>query len=213
MTDTELIERQPPRPLLVPTLEMAKCKLSRVGLMFPKEQDLSYAEWLSIGRQLHDVGDGVSWWIGDWVNYGENHIWGDGYADAMKMFDRAYGTIANAASIARKIEFSRRRENLTFAHHAEVASLEPKKQDKWLRKAEENQWSHTDLRKEIRADGAEWAEPQGKPFGFIFSKWATDGLRWFRREAEKTPVEEWSPERREAVKKDLRPLVEFYERL
>jgi len=39
---------------------------------------------------------------------------------------------------------------LTFAHHAEVASLNPEDQDYWLDLAEENNWSCKELRRQIR---------------------------------------------------------------
>jgi hypothetical protein len=35
---------------------------------------------------------------------------------------------------------SRRRDTLSFGHHAEVATLSEPEQDYWLRKAEEHRW-------------------------------------------------------------------------
>jgi hypothetical protein len=49
-----------------------------------------------------------------------------------------FGVCANAASICRAFETSRRREHLTFKHHAEVASLPAPEADALLDWAERN---------------------------------------------------------------------------
>jgi hypothetical protein len=56
----------------------------------------------------------------------------------------------NFASVARRFETSRRREALSFSHHAEVASLKPGDQTKMLDRAVERKWSVTALRKALR---------------------------------------------------------------
>jgi hypothetical protein len=61
-----------------------------------------------------------------------------------------YGTIFNYASVANAFEFSRRRENLTFTHHQEVARLTVRQQDKWLDQVEKNDWSCMQMRAKIR---------------------------------------------------------------
>ena len=43
--------------------------------------------------------------------------------------------------VAHKFEISRRRENLSFSHHAEVTALEPAEQDDWLDRAEAEKWA------------------------------------------------------------------------
>jgi hypothetical protein len=45
---------------------------------------------------------------------------------------------------------SRRRDKLSFGHHAEVAALSDPEQNYWLRKAEEESWSRNRLRREVR---------------------------------------------------------------
>ena len=47
----------------------------------------------------------------------------------------------NASWVAGQIETSRRREVLSWGHHAEVAALPPAQQEKLLNEAEENGWS------------------------------------------------------------------------
>jgi hypothetical protein len=52
----------------------------------------------------------------------------------------------NAGWVASRIEASRRLEALPFAHHAEVAALEPADQDQLLDLAEHNAWTSSQLR-------------------------------------------------------------------
>jgi hypothetical protein len=71
-----------------------------------------------------------------------------------------YQTLRNYAWVARKFSISRRRDTLSFGHHAEVAALPEPEQDFWLRKAEELGWSRNQIRREVRASLRERA---GRP--------------------------------------------------
>jgi hypothetical protein len=53
-------------------------------------------------------------------------------------------------NVARSVHFSRRRENLSFSHHQEVASLTPIEQTEWLDKAEDECLTAPQLRSQIR---------------------------------------------------------------
>jgi hypothetical protein len=59
------------------------------------------------------------------------------------------GACMNAASVCRSIETSRRREVLSFSHHAEVAALPVKQQEKLLDRAEAEGMSTRNLRAEV----------------------------------------------------------------
>jgi len=48
---------------------------------------------------------------------------------------------------------------------------------------------------------------------FNLVSWTQEGVRWLRQETRKAPVENWSSERRDLIKKDLEPIVEFYGKL
>lgn len=97
--------------------------------------DLSYEQWEQVGVTLTLIRDGIEWWLGDWLRYGEQR-WGEKYAAAQLETGKAYGTLANYKYVADRIEPSRRRENLSFSHHQTVASLPPKEQDAWLDESE-----------------------------------------------------------------------------
>ena len=47
------------------------------------------------------------------------------YSQALEATEYEEGTLRNDKFISGKFELSRRRENLSHSHHAEVASLEP----------------------------------------------------------------------------------------
>jgi hypothetical protein len=48
---------------------------------------------------------------------------------------------------------------------------------------------------------------------FNLVAWSQEGVRWLRQEIRKSPVDSWSEERKNLIKKDLEPLIEFYNKL
>jgi hypothetical protein len=75
--------------------------------------------------------------LGDWWAYGE-HRYGDRKAivEAPGWTGPSYQTCRNAATICRSFGLSRRRDNLSFKHHAEVAALPAPEADRLLAAAE-----------------------------------------------------------------------------
>ncbi|MEU7584634.1 LmbU family transcriptional regulator [Streptomyces sp. NPDC041068] len=126
--------------------------LRKTGLIMPGR--LSLSVWQKIGTELATISESSTWWLADWVLYGETAYTGR-YRQVIESTGLGYQTLRNYAWVARRFELSRRRDALSFAHHAEVASLEQPEQDYWLRWAEQQQWSRNRLRKEIRSSLAE----------------------------------------------------------
>ncbi|MFF5675073.1 LmbU family transcriptional regulator [Streptomyces hygroscopicus] len=120
---------------------------TRVGLHFP--QSLTYDEWERAGYKVARIASSSAWFIGDWVAFGSIR-YESRYRDAIEAVGLDYQTIRNYAWVARKFELARRRENLSFQHHTEVASLPAEEQDYWLTRAEECGWSRNQLRRNIR---------------------------------------------------------------
>ena len=54
-----------------------------------------------------------------------------------------YQTLREYGVVARRFEWSRRRDNLSFQHHAEVCALTGAEQDRWLDLAAPNRWSRS----------------------------------------------------------------------
>jgi hypothetical protein len=134
--------------------------MPRIGLQLSRQ--LPFDSWLRIGRQLSAVVNTSSWCLGDWLVYGEAAYSGR-YRDAVERTSLDYQTLRNYAWVARRFPLSRRRDNLSFGHHAEVAALPEPEQDFWLRKAQELGWSRNMLRRELRASMKErkagWPPP------------------------------------------------------
>jgi N6-adenosine-specific RNA methylase IME4 len=120
--------------------------------------DLSEAEWRGAGAILGRVERSVSWWLGDWWAFGEKH-YGERKAivEADDWEGPAFQTCANAAAVCRAFRTSRRREVLSFIHHAEVAGRSPDEADRLLDWAEEpisktgKPRTIAELRKAVRA--------------------------------------------------------------
>jgi hypothetical protein len=112
---------------------------------------LPYEAWMEVWNTLISMERSISWWLGDALNYGE-HAYGEKYAQAIEATGLSYQTLANCAYVAGAVEVSRRRENLSFSHHAEVAALEPEKQEVWLDTAESKDWTRSDLRRTLREE-------------------------------------------------------------
>ena len=120
----------------------------RTGLELPGR--LSFDAWQDVGRHLAAIIDTSAWWLADWLVFGQEHYPGR-YDDAIRKTSLDYQTLRNYAWVARRISLPRRRDTLSFAHHAEVAALPFPEQDYWLRQAERYQWSRNILRRELRA--------------------------------------------------------------
>src|SRR5258705_4874231 len=88
------------------------------------DHELTFDEYLDAGRKLFQLNRVSQWWIGDWCNYGEAR-YGEKYEQAVRDTGYDRGTLRNIASVAGRIEPSRRRDNLSFKHHVEVAALPP----------------------------------------------------------------------------------------
>jgi hypothetical protein len=102
------------------------------------------------GHRLGLVTRSCQWWLGDWIRYG-NGRWGEKYKEAAKVTGYDVQSLRNFAYVAGAIDVSRRRDDLTWSHHAEVSALDPQEQIQWLDLAATQRMSVADLRIELRA--------------------------------------------------------------
>ena len=123
--------------------------LSPTALLCQREPTL--AEWKSLGRTLSRLECSIQWWLGDWWHYGQHQYGQRAKAAARNAFGRGYafGTLMNCGYVAGRIETSRRREVLSFAHHYEVAKLDAEEQERWLDLAVRDKLSVKKLRAKI----------------------------------------------------------------
>jgi hypothetical protein len=110
---------------------------------------MSFAAWRSIGAQIGARVNASAWWIGDWMAFGQSK-YGRPYKEAAAATGLDYKTLRNYAVVARRFDVSRRRDTLTFQHHAEVCAMDDSYQERWLDLAAAHQWSRGELRRRIR---------------------------------------------------------------
>lgn len=146
----EAAARPGPTPTAAPPSrpEHGHVVVPRIGLQLSHQ--LPFETWLGIGRHLAAVSTSSAWCLGDWLVYGQDSYPGR-YRDALGWTGLDYQTLRNYAWVARRFGLSRRRDTLSFGHHAEVAALPEPEQEFWLRKAEQIGWSTSKLRREVRA--------------------------------------------------------------
>lgn len=111
---------------------------------------MTFNEWQRLVESLIAEREANTWLLADALAYGELHFRRE-YGPAL---ERIYArqSLKNLASISRRVDAYRRRDALSFSHHAEVAALEPDWQTVWLDDAETHGWSVMELRARI----AEW---------------------------------------------------------
>ena len=113
-------------------------------------RDIAYEEWLLTGRRLGEVSRCSQWWLGDWIRYGTTR-YGEKYVLAARLTRYDVSSLRNMAYVASRFDVSRRRDELSWSHHAEVAALDAAEQDRWLDYAVARRLSVADLRVELRA--------------------------------------------------------------
>mgnify|MGYP001561316687 CR=1 FL=1 len=110
---------------------------------------MAFEEWAGLGRSLQQMGRSVRWWVGDWLAYGEKH-YGQTYTQAVEATGRKNQDLMNMNWVSSQVEISRRRDTLSWSHHAEVAALPPAEQDAFLAQAEAEGLTVAGLRQAIR---------------------------------------------------------------
>lgn len=177
-------------------------------------ESITEQQFKEIWKLLRRCAKSLQWRIGDAINFatersdaGYVRPWGLRYAKALTDTDLEYGTLRNYAWVCEQVDLSRRRDNLSFAHHQEVASLKAAEQSKWLDKAIEEGWSKSELRCAIRKSQRTRGLSDNVPAGFVLKPRVAEIMRWLE-------IQDMDEDgRRAAIKRDLRPLGEYYNSL
>lgn len=127
-------------------LDVPGCEFTATSLLIAPGLDFDH--WQDLGALLRRTCQGVQFWLGDWIRYGEAE-YGEMYTRAIKATGQTYRSLANDKYVASHVDSSLRNERLSFNHHYAVAGLTPAKQRKWLAKAEAERWSYRQLRRAI----------------------------------------------------------------
>lgn len=187
-------------------LKAKGAKFNPLELTLP--ENLSMEDWAAIGRQLTRSDQVLKWWLGDWAAFGLRKY------GQLKEFALAngldYGSLRNAAWVSSNVALSRRRDNVEWSKHAEVASLPARAQTKWLAKIEAEELPRAELRRQIRqSQSSHNALAADGPVVKFMTKSCDDLLH----ELKTRPAEFWTEERKALWRDRLKPIVEFYESL
>lgn len=119
---------------------------SLLGLRFSTA--LPFERWIEIGCTISGYHEASLWWLGDWLNHGQR-MYGRRYKYGVAVTGLDAHTLRNYAMVARRFEMSRRRDKLSFHHHAELCALPTDEQDRWLDRAEQGAWTRNELRRRL----------------------------------------------------------------
>jgi hypothetical protein len=123
--------------------------------------DLDYPRWVKEGKRLGSIARASPWWVGDWLLYADGR-WGEKYREAERITGYDRKTLRNIRYVASRFDLSLRRDDLTWSHHALVASLEPEERAHWLARAVDDRLTVEDLRLELRVERRR-AEAEAEP--------------------------------------------------
>jgi hypothetical protein len=126
---------------------LGQCQRTATSLQVPKS--FTQEDCLALLSQLRIAEKSVRWWIGDALaalesRYGANK-------EAAELVGLSASSAKHCRQVSEQIELGRRRPNVSWSLHQEVASLEPDKQDKFLDYAEQQKCSQKALRNEVQA--------------------------------------------------------------
>jgi len=113
-------------------------------------EDTPYEVWAGLVRRLVEAEKRVHWYLADAINFGERR-YGETYAQALDATEWSYQTLRDVTWVGRRFELSRRRDNVGFFVHKEVAALDPADADDLLDRYEAEGWTQKRLREEGKA--------------------------------------------------------------
>lgn len=128
-------------------------EFSETGLVMAG--NTTFDEWLACGETLKRIDRACQWWIGDWLNLGEQK-WGEMYAQGIDETDLAYQTLANYKWVANAIQFSARAEKVGWKVHEQIAAIPEKDRASAIKRAETERWTVREVRdyvRELKASG------------------------------------------------------------
>lgn len=106
---------------------------------------LTFDEWMQVGRTLQTIGGAINWWVGDWLNYGEQR-YGETYTQAIEATGWGLEHLKQCKWVAGRVEKCTRVHDLSYTHHRHVAHLTAAEQASWLAHAQAEGWRSGELK-------------------------------------------------------------------
>lgn len=189
-------------------------KATRLGLLI--DENLTPEAASTVFACLEHITGCSNWLWGDALAFAQRQ-WGNQYVAskykaASEATALAIPTLKLAKFTAERIPMHRRRRELTFTHHTEIAQAFGKEseQDRWLDRAVAENMTAVQLRKSIRLSKQEIFEEPNEDAGKYKPVEALMTLvDWLRKQ----DPSQWPDEQREAWRNDLQPVIDFHGRL
>jgi len=213
------------------TLPTDKVRIRPVGMEITSE--LSIDEWSQLAGPIGNASRSVAFIIGDWLIHGEKAFRGKQNTSTSRIASKKYhlalantgldlATLQNYGYVSRKVPLATRSEQLSWEHHKILAKLPPLDQRVWIERCHEemktgNPISTRRLRKSIslgRLATPGDLEPNPADRGIETHVPLVNRIvSWWHRLQDGNFLGEATPEQREALKRDLQPVIKIYEEL
>ena len=214
-------------PILLPN---PKVSISPTGLRITSE--LTFEEWSELAVSIGNAARSIGFIIGDWLVYGQGLFGTDGFPEkradpasyqlAVAATGLDQSTLHNYAYVSRNVPYSLRSERLSWEHHRLMAKLPEAELKEWIDTcvAEEDagrRMSTRRLRKSLnlgRVATDQDLEPDDSDKGIENHIPFVNRLSvWWKRMRENRFLDTATDEQREALKRDLEPVVTIYNQL
>jgi hypothetical protein len=207
-----------------------KVKITPTGLHVSSE--LTFEEWGNLATSIGNASRSVAFVIGDWLVYGqtlfgpdavaERRVSSEAYLCAIAATGLDLSTLQNYAYVSRSVPISLRNERLSWEHHRILAKLPQPEQQQWIDAcvAEEDsgqRMSTRRLRKSLnlgRVATEDDMEPEPADKGIDNHIPFVNRLSvWWKRMGQNRFLDTATRDQREALKRDLEPVVSIYNQL
>lgn len=151
--------------------------ITKIGIIETGDPELD--DYKALAELITGLHASFKWILADTVILGERAEWGKTYQAVIDSFGREYSTVANWCSVARRFNFSRRREKLSFSHHEALAGIaDDALLEEWLNYCENTGISVSKLRAELRGerDGQPGTLPVDKALAAAYSRLSGTGI-------------------------------------
>lgn len=141
--------------------------IDEIGMVLA--DDLSIEGWIAGATYARRCQKGWQWWLADLLNFAQERggVFEQQCIQALAQLKFADHTLIDKAYVAKRFPRERRRAELSFSHHQEVAGLDAEDADTLLARAVLENWSREQIRwarLRMAREAREAKEAEPKPF-------------------------------------------------
>ena len=129
-----------------------KREFGYTGTALSVPQNMRYEAFCESVAAHEYMGESVNWWIGDLLVFGYDKFGEDKTLQAINATRKKPDTLSSYKWVAESIEPARRRQELSWSAHKEVAMLDPCEQDRMLQMAVDHHLSSREIRKMCKGE-------------------------------------------------------------